>query len=166
MVGSKFIALLTHYSSLGDQTSSSPSSDSIATPRETTSRNWCKDLSVIQQSDQNLWPFWAVTQVWPTTAPRHLITIPSLPQAKGLTDTSLKLSAWSNGWIKSYRHFELLLKLGWQDLLVTGSDSIATQRKSASGNSCKNLSAIQLWDQKLWPFWPVTHIWPTRPPRH
>jgi hypothetical protein len=39
-------------------------------------------------------------------------------------------------------------------------------RKTASRNSCKNLKAIQRLDRKLWPFWPVSHVWSTRPPRH
>jgi hypothetical protein len=34
----------------------------------------------------------------------------------------------------------------------SSSDSTSTPRKSASGNSCKNLMEIQRWDQKLWPF--------------
>ena len=32
------------------------------------------------------------------------------------------------------------------------SDSTSSTRKTASGNSCKNLRAIQRSDQKLWPF--------------
>jgi hypothetical protein len=32
------------------------------------------------------------------------------------------------------------------------SDSTSTPRKTASGNSCKNLREIQRSDQKLWPF--------------
>jgi len=32
------------------------------------------------------------------------------------------------------------------------SDSTSTPRKTASGNYCKNLRAIQRSDQKLWPF--------------
>jgi hypothetical protein len=40
MVGSKVIALLSRYSSVGDQTSLSPSSHSIATPRKTASEKF------------------------------------------------------------------------------------------------------------------------------
>ena len=47
-----------------DDTSSSPSSDSMATTRKTASRNYCKNLSTIQRSDQKLEPFRAVTLVW------------------------------------------------------------------------------------------------------
>jgi hypothetical protein len=39
IVASKVIAILTRYSSLANQISSSPSNDSIATPRKTASRN-------------------------------------------------------------------------------------------------------------------------------
>jgi hypothetical protein len=34
----------------------------------------------------------------------------------------------------------------------SSSDSTCTPRKTASGNSCKNVRAIQRSDQKLWPF--------------
>jgi len=46
------------------------------------------------------------------------------------------------------------------------SDSIAYPMKIASGNPCKNLSAIQRSEQKLWPFWADTQVRPTRHPRH
>jgi hypothetical protein len=46
------------------------------------------------------------------------------------------------------------------------SDSIAPPTKTASGNPCKNLSAIQRSEQKLWPFWADTQVRPTRHPRH
>jgi hypothetical protein len=43
-VGSKVITLLTRYSSLANQSYSSLSSDSLATPRKTTYGNWCKKI--------------------------------------------------------------------------------------------------------------------------
>ena len=46
------------------------------------------------------------------------------------------------------------------------SDSIKTPMKKSSRNSWKNLRAISWSDRKLWPFWPVTQVWATRPPRH
>jgi hypothetical protein len=46
------------------ETSSSSSRDSIRNTRKTTTRNYCKHLSAIQQSDQKLWPFSAVIPVW------------------------------------------------------------------------------------------------------
>jgi hypothetical protein len=56
-VGSKVMAILTRYSSLADETSSSPSCDSIATPRKTASRKLSKNSSAIQWWDKTLWPF-------------------------------------------------------------------------------------------------------------
>ena len=56
----KFIS---RYSSPTDKTYSSPSSNSIASPRKTASGNSCKHFCTIQQSDQNLWPFGAVILV-------------------------------------------------------------------------------------------------------
>jgi len=47
-----------------DDTSSSPSSDSIATTRKTASGNYCRNLSTIQRSEQKLEPFWGLTLVW------------------------------------------------------------------------------------------------------
>jgi hypothetical protein len=126
MVTSKVMAILTRYSSLADDTSSSPSCDSIATPRKRgfgkswknmsaihgriesyshfdsllkcgrpdllvpscdsiatprkmASRKSCKNLSAIQRSDRKFWPFWPVTQVWPTRHPRHRVGIPYQP---------------------------------------------------------------------------------------
>jgi hypothetical protein len=56
---------------VADQTSLSQNIDSIAYPTKTGSGNPCKNLSVIQWSDQNLWPFWVDTEVRPTTHTRH-----------------------------------------------------------------------------------------------
>jgi hypothetical protein len=49
---------------------------------------------------------------------------------------------------------------------LPSSDSASSPRKTASGNSCKNLRAIQRSDQKLWPFEPVLLSRATRPPPH
>jgi hypothetical protein len=75
--------------------------------------NSCKNLSVIQQSNQKLWPFSAVIPVW-------------------RIKTSLQLER--------------------QDLLFKSRVPYILQGKTASRNSCKNLSIIQRWDQKLWLF--------------
>jgi hypothetical protein len=56
-VRSKVMAILTSYSSLADETSTSPRCDSKATPRKMASRNSCKNLSAIQLSGQKLWLF-------------------------------------------------------------------------------------------------------------
>jgi hypothetical protein len=52
--------------------------------------------------------------------------------------------------IKSYSPFEPVTWCREQKLPC--SDSTSTARKTASGNSCKNLRAIQRSDQKLRPF--------------
>jgi hypothetical protein len=50
--GSKVMAILTRYSNLANQTSSSSSSDYIETLRKTTSKNSCKMLNAIQRSNK------------------------------------------------------------------------------------------------------------------
>jgi hypothetical protein len=57
MVGSKVKALLAVMLVWYEKTSSSLSTDSIATTRKTASRNYCKKLRSIQRSDQKLEPF-------------------------------------------------------------------------------------------------------------
>jgi hypothetical protein len=47
-----------------DQTPLTSRSDFSASPRKTTSRNSCKNLSSIQRLDQELWTFWVCTLVW------------------------------------------------------------------------------------------------------
>jgi hypothetical protein len=51
------MAILTRYAGLADQTSSSMSSDSIATLMKTASENSCENFSPIQPYDQKLLPF-------------------------------------------------------------------------------------------------------------
>ena len=46
-----------------------------------------------------------------------------------------------------------------QDLFSAIKDSMGNTRKTASGNYCKTLSAIQRSDQKLWPFSAVIPVW-------
>jgi hypothetical protein len=41
----------------------------------------------------------------------------------------------------------------------TSRASIGTTRKTASGNYCETVSAIQRSDQMLWPFSPVIPVW-------
>ena len=81
------MAILTLYSRLADQSSSSPSSDSINTSRKMTYGNSCKKKSAIQRSEQKLWPFLLVTQVWLTRAPCHGVAISNLPQEKRHPET-------------------------------------------------------------------------------
>jgi hypothetical protein len=63
IVWSKVTAIVTRYSSLADETSSSSSNDYIETPRKTASENSCKNLRAIQWLDRKWWPFWPVTHV-------------------------------------------------------------------------------------------------------
>jgi len=160
------MTLLTSYSRLADQTSSSSSRESKATLWKTASRNSCTQFSAIQRSYQKLGPFWPVSEVLPTRPSRHRVAIPQQPQWKQPPKTLVKIWAWSNRRIKIYGSFETLHKSSRPDLISPSSDSKATTRKTASGNSCKNLNAIQWLDKTLWPFWPVTQGWPTRPHRH
>jgi len=51
---SNVMTVFTPYSKLADQTSLSPSNNSIAIPRKTTCEKLCKNLSVIQRSYQKL----------------------------------------------------------------------------------------------------------------
>ena len=72
------------------------------------------------------------------------------------TETPLKIWAQSNGRINSYRPFEPVLWL-WRwhpptDVVGVHLRFDATRRKTAYGNSLKNLGAIQRSDQKLWKF--------------
>jgi len=166
MVGSKFMALLRFYSSLADQTSSSPSSDYKATIRKTASGNWCKNLNAIQRLDQKLWPFWPVTQGWPTRHPRHLVGNPKQPKGNRLLETSVDILARSNGHTKSYGPFTRFSSLADWTSSSQSSDSSTTPVKTASTNSSNNLSAIKRSDQNLWLFWDATQVEPTRPPIH
>jgi hypothetical protein len=160
------MTLLTRYSRLADHTRSSSCRESKATLRKTASRNSCRHFSSIYQSYQKLWPFRSVSEVLPTRPSRHRVAIPQQPQWKQPPKTLVKIWAWSNRRIKIYGSFETLHKSRRPDLISPSSDSKATIRKTASGNSCKNLNAIQRLDKTLWPFWHVTQGWPTRPPRH
>ena len=150
----------------GSQTSSSPSFDSIATPRKTASRNSCKNLWEIQRSDKKLWPFWPVTQI--------------CQQDLHVTELWFHTNPKENRFTKLVQKFKRDPMVGWKVMAIltcysslddqTSSspscDSIATPRKTASGNSGKTLSAIQWFDKKLWPFWPVTKVWLAKPPHH
>ena len=153
------MALFRRYSSLADQTTSSPSSDSKATIRKMASRTSCKNLNAIQRLEQLLWPFWPVTQGWPTRHPRHLVGNPKQPQGNQLLETSVDILARSNGHTKSYGHFDPFLRSCRLDLVASPiSDSSTTQIKTASKNSSRNLSAIKRSDQNLWLFRDATQV--------
>jgi len=141
-----------------DDTSASPSSDSISTPRKTPSGNSSKNLSLIQRSIQKLWPFRTGTLV--SRRPPQRVAIPHLLQGKQRPETLLKIWARSNGQIKKFWLLRTRI-LVWSDetSVSTSSDSTSTPRKTMSGNSSKNLSKIPLSDQKLCPFQTRTLVW-------
>jgi len=135
-------------------------------PNENSLWKPCKNLSAIPRSDKKLWPFSADTVVWSTSHPRHRVGIPYLPHGKQPLETPVKIQAWSNGRIKCYDPFEPIHKVGDQTSSSLNCDSIAYPTKTSSGNPCKNLSAIPLSDQKLWPFSGDALVRSTRHPRH
>jgi hypothetical protein len=172
------MTLFSRYSCSINQTSSSPNRHFVYTPRKTVSGNLCKNLSTIQQSDQKLWPFSADTLVRSNRHPRHRVGILYIPQGKQSLETPIKIWARSNSRIKSYGPCEPILNAGRQDVPTVGSKvmallsqyssssdhtssspsshSIATPRKTASGNPGKTLNVIQRSDKMLWPVWADT----------
>jgi len=128
---------------LPNRTSKAPSRESIATLRETASRNSCTNLSAFQRSDQKLWPFWVVTQVWPSRPPRQWVAIPKQPQGKHPSKTHANIWAPCNCRIQSYGHFDRYSSLAKQTSSSSSCHSIAIPREMAYGNSCNNLSTIQ-----------------------
>jgi hypothetical protein len=95
-----------------NKTSSSTSRDSIGTIRKTPSGHYCKTLSVIQRLDQKFWPFWAVIPVLRDKT-SSLMSRDSIGTSRSTTtETTIKLWARSNGWIKSYDPFQLLFRSG------------------------------------------------------
>jgi hypothetical protein len=79
-----------------------------------------------------------------------------LLKGKQPTESPLKIWARSNGWIKSYRPFEPVLRScrgnAPMDIVDVQYLFHATLRKTANRISSKNLSKIQRSDQKLWTF--------------
>jgi hypothetical protein len=137
-VGSKVMAILTCYSSLTNQTSSSsPSCDSIATPRKTASGNSCKILSAIQHADLNLWPFCAVTQFW---QPDLLVTelwFHINPKENSFRKLVQKFKFHPMVWSKVMAILTRFSSLADQTSMSSSSDYIETPRKTAFENSWK-----------------------------
>jgi len=152
------MALLRRYSSVANQTSSSPSSDSKATISKTASGNSCKNLNAIQRLDQKLWPFWPVTQGWPTRHPRHLVGNPKQTLGKRPLETRVDILPRSKGHTTSYSPFTRFSGLADWTSSSSSSDSSINPIKTASKNSSKNLSAIKQPDQNLWLFSDATHV--------
>ena len=95
-----------------DKTSSSTSRDSIGTSRKTGSGNYCKTLRAIQRSDQSYSPFQMLVRFGKTRPPLQRVGIPQVVQGNGPPETTVKLLARSNDWIKRYGAFQLLFRSG------------------------------------------------------
>jgi len=137
------VAIFTRYSSLADETSSSPSSHYIETPRKTASGNSCKRLRVIQWLDRKF-------------SRRDLL----------VTKVRFQKNPKENGFQKLMQKFKCDPTIGSKVMAIlahysslanktassTSSHYIETPKKTTSGNSCKRLRRIQWLDRKLWPF--------------
>ena len=141
------------------------------------SRNSCKYLSVIQRSDQKLWPFRTVILMWRDqtfTSPSSDSTSNLWKTASGNSYKCVSMIEWSYEklwpfWTVTEGKPTVGSKdmafqnatLVWCDQTSTSlsSDSITNSWKMASRNYYKNLNAIQQSDQRLWPFWTVTLVW-------
>jgi hypothetical protein len=124
--------------------------DSIGTSRKTSFGNYYKTLSVVQRSDQKLWPFSVVISV-------RRDRTSSLTRRDSL-DTSRKtgcrnycnyLSAIQRSDKKLWPFSAVILV--WREKTSSSSsrDSIGTSRKTGSGNYCKTLSSIKRSDQNI-----------------
>jgi hypothetical protein len=88
------MAISNRYSSLGDQTSSSPSIDSSSTPCKRASGSSSKSLTAIQRLDQKLWPFRTVTQAWSDqTSSSYSVDSSSTPCKRASENSSKSLTA-------------------------------------------------------------------------
>jgi hypothetical protein len=162
-VGSKNLALLTLYSSLADQSSLSRSSDTKSILRKTTSENSCKNLSADQ------------------TVGSQIMTLYSRLADKSFSSLSSDSinTRRNTTYEKSCKNIKRDPTVGLKLMaLLTRYSSFADgapchevaipnlpQGKQHPETRVKQLSAIKRWDQKLWPFWPVTQVLPTRDPR-
>jgi len=171
------MAILTLNSSLAEQTSSSPSWDSISIPRKTASGNSCKTWSAIQGFDRKLWLFYPLLKYgWPDL----LVTELGFHVNPKENDLQKLVQIFEHDPTIGSNFFAILTRFSSlcdQTSLSLSWDSISIPRKTASKNSCKNSSAIQWWDQKVMGILTryssladktstsPTHVWQTKPPR-
>ena len=124
-------------------------------PPETTVKLWARSNGRIKSYD----PFELLYRSGETRPPLQRVGIPWVLQGKRPPETTVKLWArsWSN---KKLWPFSAVIPV-WRDKTSssTSRDSISTTWKTASGNYCKTLSAIQRSDQKLWPSSAVIPVW-------
>jgi hypothetical protein len=92
-----------------DQTSSSPSIDSTSSIWKRASRNSCIVLVTIQRRMKSYGPFEPFLLHGVTRPPPHRVSIPHPLYGKGHSETPVKFRSRSNGRIKSYCLYELLL---------------------------------------------------------
>jgi hypothetical protein len=118
-------------------TSSSTSRASICTTSKTASGNYCETLSAIQRSDQMLWPFSPVIQVWHHKASSSTIR-------DSISNTRKTASGnYCKTWSTIQRSDQKLWPFSafipvWRDMTSTSTsrDSIGNTRKTASRNYC------------------------------
>jgi hypothetical protein len=132
------------------ETSASPSSDSTSTLRKTGFGNSCKNLWAIQRSDQKLRPFRTGTLV----SSAETSASPSSPSTSTVRKTASRNSCKNLRKLvekfegdptvgSKLRPFQTGTLVSSAETSVSpSSDSTSTARKTASGNSCKNLRAI------------------------
>jgi hypothetical protein len=142
---------------LPDQTVLMSSRNFSTTPRKTTSRNSCKNLSTMQRSDQGLRTSRAATLVWFLVWP---------VQTLGVSSSNFSATPWKTASINSYkfehdptvgsgvtyllsRYSCVVLGLPDQMVLVSSGNFSATPWRTTSRNSCKNLSTMLRLDQEL-----------------
>jgi hypothetical protein len=141
------MTLLTRYSSLADKSSSSPSSDSIATPWNATNGNSCKKIEHDPIVGSKVM---ALLTCYSSLADQSSLSRSSdLPQGIRPRETRAKKKRNPTVGSKVMALFTRYSSLADQSSLSRSSDIKSTPRKTASGNSCRNLSAIKRWDQKL-----------------
>jgi hypothetical protein len=120
---------------------SSTSRDSTGTTRKTASENYCKTLSAIQRSDQNLWPFSAVILIWcdrtSSSTSRDSIGKTRKTAFGNYCET---LSAIQRSDQKLWPFSPVIPVWLHKASFSTSRDSIGNTRKTASGNYCKTLT--------------------------
>jgi len=171
------MAILTLNSSLAEQTSSSPSWDSISIPRKTASGNSCKTLSATKGLIESYGYFNPLLKYgWPDLLVTEL-GFHVNPKENGLQKLVQIFERDPTIGLKFFAILTRFSSLCDQTSLSPTWDSISIPRKTASKNSCKNSSAIQWWDQKVMVILTryssladktstsPTHVWQTKPPR-
>ena len=132
-----------------EQTSSSPSSDSIPSPRKTATENSCKNEGAFNGRIKST----IIFSWYPGLARTYLIFTYQRFHAYSKEIGIWKVCRNLSGIQQSYQKLQpfLVVILVWreQTFSSSSSDSIPTPRKMASGNSCKNMGAIKGTEKML-----------------